>query len=106
MAESYLQQYATTALCRDNDSTSKIIAVCDECVTILMPVYNPNFEWLEESFTSIRDQTYANWKLLLVDDGNTDDIASKLRAMIESDSLLRERNAILCMKQNDGVAAA
>ncbi len=37
-------------------------------VNISMPVYNTDTSWLIESIESIKNQTYKNWKLIIVDD--------------------------------------
>lgn len=36
-----------------------------------MPVYNTDVSWLEETIQSIRNQTYKNWKLFIVNDCST-----------------------------------
>lgn len=40
-------------------------------ISIIVPVYNAE-QWLERCINSIVAQTYADWELLLVDDGSTD----------------------------------
>lgn len=40
-------------------------------ITIIVPVYNAE-EYLRECFESIRNQTYKDWKCVLVNDGSTD----------------------------------
>ena len=41
-------------------------------VSIIIPIYN-RVHLISETLKSIRDQTYTNWELLLIDDGSTDD---------------------------------
>ena len=42
-----------------------------------MPVYNGE-KWLNDSITSVINQTYKNWELICVDDGATDNSAKIL----------------------------
>ncbi len=45
--------------------------VIPELVTVLMPVYNGE-RYLRQAIDSVLAQTYANWELVLVDDGSQD----------------------------------
>lgn len=57
-------------------------------VSILMPCYNAA-ERLSESIQSIRDQTFADWELIVVDDGSTDRTLEVARQHAEPDSRVR-----------------
>ena len=39
--------------------------------SILMPVYNPRLDLLDEAIQSVRDQTYTNWELCIADDASS-----------------------------------
>jgi O-antigen biosynthesis protein len=41
-------------------------------VSIITPVFNTPVRWLRECIESVRDQTYENWELILIDDHSTD----------------------------------
>ncbi|MDV6227813.1 glycosyltransferase family 2 protein [Nitratireductor aquimarinus] len=41
-------------------------------ISVIMPVYNTNRDWLVEAIGSIRDQTYQNWELCIADDASTE----------------------------------
>jgi glycosyltransferase involved in cell wall biosynthesis len=68
-------------------------------VTVLMPVYN-NAIYLHESVSSILNQTYADFELLIIDDGSTDDSL----AVIESFQDPRIR--LVASGVNEGLVAA
>ncbi|MFV8835701.1 glycosyltransferase family 2 protein [Aquisalimonas sp. APHAB1-3] len=40
--------------------------------SVVMPVYNPNLDWLDEAIQSVRDQLYPDWELCIADDASTD----------------------------------
>lgn len=51
-------------------------------VSIIIPTYN-RLVYLREAIRSVFDQTYANWELLVVDDGSTDGTAGYLRGLAD-----------------------
>lgn len=53
-------------------------------VSILMPVYNAA-DFLEQTIQSIRDQSYANWQLIAVDDFSDDNSLSILKTWSAKD---------------------
>ena len=57
-------------------------------VSVIMPAYNAE-KFIGESIQSVVDQTYANWELLVVDDGSTDKTADIVRAFAEQDSRVK-----------------
>lgn len=42
------------------------------CVSVVMPMYNPNITYLKECLDSIFNQTFNDFELIVVDDGSTD----------------------------------
>ena len=40
-------------------------------ISLIVPVYNAE-EYLDDAVKSVWDQSFANWELLLIDDGSTD----------------------------------
>ncbi|GJM76090.1 hypothetical protein HMSSN036_83060 [Paenibacillus macerans] len=44
-------------------------------VTVVVPAYN-KAAYIEEALKSIENQTYRDWRLLVVDDGSTDNTVS------------------------------
>lgn len=40
-------------------------------ISIVMPTYNPNLEWLKQAIESVEHQIYPFWELCIVDDAST-----------------------------------
>ena len=40
-------------------------------ISVLTPVHDPPPQMLEEAIASVREQTFTDWELCLVDDGST-----------------------------------
>lgn len=53
-----------------------------EKVSVLMTVFNAE-KYLQHSIQSIKDQTYSNWELIIVDDCSTDE-STKILKKIKS----------------------
>lgn len=51
----------------------------NELVSIVIPVYNAEL-YLEETIQSVKNQTYQNWELILVDDASTDNSLKILKS--------------------------
>ena len=69
-------------------------------ISIIVPVYNVE-QWLERCVDSIVAQTYADWELLLVDDGSTDRSGAICDRYAASDSRIQAFH-----KPNGGVSSA
>ena len=67
-------------------------------VTVILPCYN-GIEFLPEAVAGVLAQDFADWDLLVVDDGSTDASADFVRAL--ADPRIR-----LIQQENGGVAAA
>ena len=50
-------------------------------LSILMPTFNPNDEFLTAAVESVIAQVYENWELILIDDGSGD---SRARALLKN----------------------
>ena len=48
-----------------------------ELVSVIIPTYN-RYDYLLKTLESVRNQTYKNIELLIIDDGSTDDTWEKL----------------------------
>lgn len=68
-------------------------------VSLIMPVYNTG-QFLNEAISSIKNQTYQNWELIIVDDHSTDNSPSLLRKISGKD----QRIKVFYNKENKGVS--
>ena len=41
-------------------------------ISIVLPVYNPDLEFLRAAVDSVRNQIYERWELCMADDASTD----------------------------------
>ncbi|BCY27267.1 glycosyltransferase family 2 protein [Flavobacterium okayamense] len=64
-------------------------------VAIIIPIYN-NGKSILNTFTSLQNQTFKNWKAIVIDDGSTDNSFEKI-SQIDCDKLI-----IIRLKQNLG----
>jgi glycosyltransferase involved in cell wall biosynthesis len=71
-------------------------------VDVLMPVFNTPATWLREAWDSILSQTYPARRVVIVDDGSTDEATKRELATIASD----ERALVVRHADNRGIAAA
>ncbi len=78
-------------------------------VSVIMPAYNCQ-AFLKESVSSVIEQTYPGWELLIVNDASTDDTLPIARRLAATDSRIRvislEKNGGVANARNVGVAAA
>ena len=67
-------------------------------ISIIVPAYNVE-QWIERCLDSIRNQTYRNLEIIVIDDGSTD----KTPEILESYSQKEER-IIVVHQENSGLA--
>lgn len=60
-------------------------------VTVLIPFYNPG-KYLKEAVESVLMQTYENWKLILIDDGSTQEYFSQIQSYVTDKRITLIRN--------------
>ena len=76
-------------------------------VSIIVPFYNLG-RYLPETLKSIREQTYTDYEVIVVDDGSTESASIAVLELLEGSSirLVRKPNGGLSSARNAGVAAA
>jgi len=80
-------------------------------ISILMPVYAPNLDWLEQAIDSVKDQAYTNWELCIADDASPNlETRDFLRRCAAEDRrvrlVLREENGHIPAATNSALALA
>lgn len=72
-------------------------------ISVVMPVYNSNPQWLDAAVLSVRAQAYENWELIAVDDASPDPASFEIlrRHAAEDPRICVERRAT-----NGGIAIA
>ncbi|WP_304525779.1 glycosyltransferase family 2 protein [Halomonas sp. I5-271120] len=70
-------------------------------VSVIMPVYNSQ-EYISSAVSSVIDQSFHDWELIVVDDCSTDRSAEFLADFLAKDSRIN----LIKLKRNSGVATA
>ena len=72
-------------------------------ISVLMPVYNPPLNMLEDAICSVQDQLYPNWELCIADDASTDvGVQKMLQRYAANDSRIK----VVFRKVNGHISAA
>ncbi len=77
-------------------------------ISVIVPVYNVE-EYLEECLESIKNQTYSNIEVILVNDGSTDNSQAICERYCQQDPrfhLINQENQGQSVARNNGVAAS
>ncbi|MFY0712105.1 glycosyltransferase family 2 protein [Seonamhaeicola sp. NFXS20] len=78
-------------------------------VSIITPTYNSE-RFIELTITSILNQTYTNWELILIDDASTDKTVKIINQFVKSNSqiylLQNSKNRGAAISRNKGIEAA
>lgn len=70
-------------------------------ISILIPVYNVELQWLEAAIDSVKKQTYGNWELCLYDDCSTREEVREYLSAIH-----HEKIKVRLAEKNQGIALA
>ena len=73
---------------------------CEALISVIIPIYNVE-HYLEKCVYSIRNQTYRNLEIILVDDGSTDNSGRMCDAYAVEDSRIK-----VIHKTNGGLSSA
>lgn len=73
----------------------------EELVSIIVPVYNSG-SFIKDTIETVKDQTFQNWELLLVNDCSTDNSKNIIEEQIKKD----DRINLIELEENSGAAVA
>ncbi|AZQ43868.1 glycosyltransferase family 2 protein [Nonlabens ponticola] len=71
-----------------------------DLISIIIPSYNQS-SYMEETLSSVQNQTFKNWECLIIDDGSTDNTREVAARWTEKDSRFK-----YYFKKNGGVSSA
>ncbi len=72
-----------------------------DLISIIIPIYNPNEEYLNECIKSVLKQSYHNLQIILVDDGSQEYIQKQCHRLSQMDHRIEYYR-----KENGGVSSA
>ena len=70
--------------------------------SILLPVFNPNLQWLREAIDSVKAQTYSRWQLCIADDASTE---ARVRTFLSEEAKSDDRIALVLRAANGHISA-
>jgi O-antigen biosynthesis protein len=71
-------------------------------ISIIVPVYNPEPNWLRDAIESVRAQYYDSWQLCIADDASSKQGVRALLADYDNDSRIK----VVFKPANEGISAA
>jgi glycosyltransferase involved in cell wall biosynthesis/LmbE family N-acetylglucosaminyl deacetylase len=72
-------------------------------ISVIMPTYNSNPEWLTQAIESIRKQIYPHWELCIADDASTD---NAIKTILQDYERKDRRIKVVYRPHHDQVSAA
>jgi GT2 family glycosyltransferase len=72
-------------------------------ISVVMPVYDPEPEWLRAAIESVRRQVYGEWQLCITDDGST---RQDVRRLLDRYGRKDRRIIVERLDHNRGISAA
>jgi glycosyltransferase involved in cell wall biosynthesis len=72
-------------------------------ISVVMPVYNPPLNLLEDAIRSVQGQLYSNWELCIADDASTD---TAVHTLLQRYAYMDSRIKVVFRKRNGHISAA
>lgn len=106
----YIKYYPTISQYNSQQKRSKELAH-QPLISVVMPTYNSNIQFLEQCIDSVLVQSYHNWELCIADDASSEGkIIKTLQRYAEQDSRIkfvaRKENGHISLATNSAIALA
>lgn len=72
-------------------------------ISVVMPTYQPNPQWLQEAVDSVRKQIYPHWELCIADDASP---GAETKALLQALAAKDQRIRVVYRQQNGHISAA
>lgn len=77
--------------------------------SIIMPVFNPLIDYLEQAINGVLSQIYPHWELVIIDDHSNSEVESFLKSICDNKKLKYKRleiNSGVSVASNEGIRIA
>lgn len=100
----WVAQYDTLDDAKRTELTDMVARLAQQpLISVVMPTYQPNPQWLQEAVDSVRNQIYPNWELCIADDASPGaETQALLRKLETQDTRIR----VVYREQNGHISAA
>ena len=71
-------------------------------ISIILPIFNPQLDWLGEAITSVKEQTYPHWQICMADDASTN---PHVRPYLKQQAASDERIKLVFRASNGHISA-
>jgi O-antigen biosynthesis protein len=90
---------------RDSAGITRNISLFEQkpLISVVMPVYNPQIEFLEEAIQSVRQQVYPHWEFCIADDNSPN---PAVRELIEKHAVEDPRIRFVFRMENGHISAS
>jgi GT2 family glycosyltransferase len=102
--QEWIRRYDTLNDEKRDTIRSQIASMVDRpLISVLMPVYDPPLEFLDEAIRSVRAQLYPDWELCIADDASKNE---QVRALLARHASEDDRIRVVCRKENGHISRA